>query len=65
MRQPNINSTSAISGIKFHTLNVKRWEWRDAYHWLLTLSWPQLSVLVFGMYLAINLLFSFCYYSSL
>ena len=62
MRQPNINSTGAISGIRFHKLNVKRWEWRDAYHWLLTLSWPQFSVFVFGMYLAINLLFSFFYY---
>jgi len=58
MRQPNIT----ISGIKFQKLNVKRWEWRDAYHWLLTLSWPQFSVFVFGMYLAINLLFSFCYF---
>ena len=58
MRQPNIT----ISGIKFQKLNVKRWEWRDAYHWLLTLSWPQFSVFVFGMYLAINLFFSFCYY---
>ena len=62
MRQPNIKSTSAVSGIRFRKLNVKRREWRDAYHWLLTLSWPQFSVFVFGMYLAINLLFSFCYY---
>lgn len=48
--------------IKFHKLNTKRWEWRDAYHWLLTLSWPQFSAFVFGTYLAINLAFSFCYY---
>ncbi len=48
--------------IKFHKLNTKAWEWRDAYHWLLTLSWPQFSSFVFGMYLAINLLFSFAYF---
>ncbi|HZR18278.1 MAG TPA: ion channel [Verrucomicrobiae bacterium] len=48
--------------ITFHKLNTQKWEWRDAYHWLLTLSWPQFSAFVFGMYLAINLLFSLCYY---
>ena len=57
-----MNSTSTSSGIKFHKLNLKRRELRDAYHWLLTLSWPQFSVFVFGLYLAINLVFSLCYY---
>ena len=60
--QHNLNSTGAVGGINFHKLNVKRREWRDAYHWLLTLSWPQFSAFVFGMYLVINLLFSFGYY---
>ncbi len=52
---------STASGIKFHKLNTKSWEWRDAYHWLLTLTWPQFSAFVLGMYLAINLFFSLCY----
>lgn len=62
---PPPNSTSKVTtygDIKFHKLNTKAWEWRDAYHWLLTLSWSQFSAFVFGMYLCINLLFSFCYY---
>jgi len=48
--------------MRFHKLNTQAWEWRDAYHWLLTLSWPQFAAFVFGMYLGINLLFSFGYF---
>jgi len=59
--KPAFRATTA-GEIKFHKLNTKRWEWRDAYHWLLTLSWPQFSAFVFGMYLGINLVFSWCYY---
>lgn len=61
----SFKSTSKVTtygDIKFHKLNTKAWEWRDAYHWLLTLSWPQFSAFVFGMYLGINLLFAFCYF---
>ena len=54
-------STSA-GQIKFHKLNTNRREWRDAYHWLLTLTWPQFSACVFALYLGINLVFSLCYH---
>ncbi len=47
---------------QFHKLNAKSMEWRDAYHWLLTLTWPQFSACVFALYLGINLVFSFCYH---
>jgi inward rectifier potassium channel len=57
------SSVTNVNGIKFHKLNRRHWEWRDTYHWLLTLNWPQFSAFVFGMYLAINVLFSCCYYS--
>ena len=60
---PSSSSQAPAPGeIKFHKLNAQAWEWRDAYHWLLTLSWPQFSAFVLAMYLGINLLFSFCYY---
>ena len=49
-------------GIKLYKLNASRWQWRDAYHGLLTLSWPQFSLFVFAMYLAINVLFASGYY---
>ncbi len=48
-------------GIQFHKLNTKRFEGRDIYHWLLTLRWLQFSAVIFGAYLAVNLLFSACY----
>jgi inward rectifier potassium channel len=35
---------------------------RDTYHWLLTLSWPQFSAFILGVYLAVNLVFSIFYY---
>jgi len=58
-----MSSIVTSGGIKLHKLNVKRRELRDAYHWLLTLSWPQFSLFVFALYLAINLAFSLCYYA--
>ncbi|HEY3864057.1 MAG TPA: ion channel [Verrucomicrobiae bacterium] len=58
-RKPRVAS---LGQIKFHKLNTKHWEWRDAYHWFLTLSWPQFSTCVFGFYLGINLAFSLCYW---
>lgn len=58
-----MSSIVTTSGIKFHKLNVKRWELRDAYHWLLTLNWPRFSLFVFTLYLTINLFFSLCYYA--
>src|SRR5271170_3764787 len=61
--QPKLGTAiTNTSGIIFHKLNARRREWRDAYHWLLTLTWPQFSLFVFSMYLGINLLFACCYY---
>jgi inward rectifier potassium channel len=62
MRAKPVTKVTVASGIQFHKLNTKRWEWRDAYHWLLTLTWPQFSLCVLGLYAGLNLLFSFCYY---
>ncbi len=49
-------------GIRFQKLNARNWELRDAYHWMLTLRWPQFSLFVFAIYLGINLLFGLAYY---
>jgi inward rectifier potassium channel len=48
--------------VEFHRLNVDQRELRDLYHWMLRLSWSQFAGFVFGLYLAINLLFSVLYY---
>ncbi len=56
------SKTASAAQIKFHKLNTNRLEWRDTYHWLLTLTWPQFSACIFALYLGINLVFSFCYH---
>jgi inward rectifier potassium channel len=56
--------TATLGQVKFHKVNTKSWEGRDAYHWLLTLNWPQFSACVAGLYLGINLFFSLCYHLS-
>jgi inward rectifier potassium channel len=46
---------------EFVKLNAKEFDWRDAYHLILTLSWPGFTGLVFGVYLLINLGFAGLY----
>ncbi len=43
--------------VEFLKLNTEKREWRDAYQWLLALSWPQFGLFVGGVYLALNCLF--------
>jgi inward rectifier potassium channel len=42
-------------------LNAKEFDWRDTYHFILTLSWPGFAAFVFGIYLLINLGFATLY----
>ncbi len=49
------------SQIRFRRVNAGDREWRDIYHWLLTLRWPQFAAFILAMYLAVNLVFSACY----
>src|SRR5271165_946029 len=46
---------------EFVKLNAKKFDWRDTYHFILTLSWPGFAGLVFGIYLLINLVFAALY----
>lgn len=47
--------------IEFVKLNTERWHWRDAYQWLLGLSWPQFAIFVAAVYVSLNLLFAALY----
>jgi inward rectifier potassium channel len=47
--------------IEFVKLNVERWHWRDAYQWLLGLTWSRFSLLVAGVYIFLNALFATLY----
>jgi len=46
---------------EFVKLNAKKFDLRDTYHLILTLSWPGFAGLVFGIYLLINLVFAALY----
>lgn len=50
-----------VGQLEFHKLNAAGWEWRDTYHWILSLSWPRFGALVLGVFTAVNLCFAALY----
>lgn len=55
-------SVSVRSGqVEFLKLNLEKWEYRDAYQWLLALSWPQFVAFIAGVYIILNLIFAAIY----
>jgi inward rectifier potassium channel len=55
-------SVSVKAGhLEFLKLNTERYDWRDTYHLILTLSWPQFAGLIFGIYILINIVFAALY----
>jgi inward rectifier potassium channel len=46
---------------EFIKLNARRFDWRDMYHLVLTLTWPQFAGMILGIYLLINLIFACLY----
>ncbi len=56
------NPVSVRAGqIEFLKINADRWEWRDAYHWILSLTWPRFTALIAAAYVGINLIFAVLY----
>jgi inward rectifier potassium channel len=47
--------------LEFLKLNASKFEWRDTYHLILTLSWPRFGALLLAIYLLINLVFAGMY----
>jgi inward rectifier potassium channel len=50
-----------VGQFEFLKINTGKREWRDAYHWILSLSWPQFAGLISSAYLALNVLFACLY----
>jgi inward rectifier potassium channel len=50
-----------VGQFEFLKINTGKREWRDAYHWILSLSWPQFAALISSAYLALNVIFAFLY----
>ncbi len=46
---------------EFLKINAARREWRDSYHWVLSLSWPRFAAVLLTAYLALNLIFAAAY----
>ena len=47
--------------LEFLKLNAGKFEWRDTYHLILTLSWPRFAALLLTIYVLINLVFAGLY----
>ena len=60
-RTPPPPTDASDQSFEFLKLNTAGWEWRDLYHWLLTLSWPRFAAFLFGSYLVLNTFFAVFY----
>ncbi len=47
--------------IQFLKINAAPRDWRDSYHWVLSLSWPQFALFLAVSYLVLNTLFALLY----
>ena len=47
--------------LEFIKMNAAGWDWRDAYHWILALTWPHFALFVGSMFFGLNLLFATAY----
>ena len=50
-----------VGQIEFLKINAAPRDWRDGYHWVLSLSWPKFALFLLGSYLGINLIFASLY----
>ena len=61
MKRKPRHITVRAGNFEFVKLNAKKFDWRDAYHVVLTLSWPGFAAFVFSVYVAINIVFAVFY----
>ena len=47
--------------LEFHKINTAKFDLRDTYHFILTLTWPKFAALVLAIYVLINLVFAGLY----
>lgn len=43
---------------EFLKINAARRDWKDTYHWILSLSWPQFGLFLIATYLSLNTVFA-------
>ena len=47
--------------VEFLKINAARRDWRDTYHWVLSLSWPRFALFLLAVYCVLNLVFATAY----
>ena len=50
--------------VEFLKINAAPRDWRDSYHWVLSLNWPRFSLFLVVSYLVVNALFALLYVVS-
>ena len=58
MKRSSTPITFRVGHREFVKVNATKYDWRDFYQVILTLSWPRFTGLVLGMYVLINLCFA-------
>lgn len=53
--------TVQVGKMEFVKLNATRTELRDAYHWILSLTWTGFTLLAIGLFLGLNVIFALAY----
>ena len=61
MRRRNAPISVRSGRVEFLKINAARSGWRDGYHWVLSLNWPQFGLFLLAGYIAINLFFGALY----
>ncbi|MEP6809262.1 MAG: ion channel [Chthoniobacterales bacterium] len=61
MNHPSAPIAVRAGRTEFLKINAARRDWRDTYHWILSLSWPWFVAFLLGVYLFINLIFALAY----
>jgi inward rectifier potassium channel len=62
MKRPAAPITVRIGHREFVKVNTRKYDWRDFYHFVLTLNWRSFACLVLAFYILINLLFALLYF---
>ncbi len=61
MKKRNAPIPVRAGKLEFLKVNADQWEWRDVYHWILSLTWSRFVALVLAFYLFVNLVFATLY----
>ncbi len=61
MKKPPAPIFIRAGKVEFLKINATGWEWRDTYHWIVSLTWPRFALLAICSFLFLNLLFATAY----